>query len=189
LDHEFGSRPLFPKYPTCGIRGFDFKIFSKLKKELKSKHQFQFHGHGQSRPYLKLLIHFWPGDWKQPLAQIESSIIRPPFKTAGKRAKKLRPPSQNEFWRFIIGLILPGGVHGSGGNGLWESREKQLVLLAYASGASPHQMLEDLCRSSPAVLKKSESSSLRHLQMRRVLIQIKTRTTTRGIQSLPLLKI
>jgi hypothetical protein len=24
-----------PKYPTCGIRGFDFEIFSKLKKDMK----------------------------------------------------------------------------------------------------------------------------------------------------------
>jgi hypothetical protein len=40
----------FPiKYPTCGIiLGFDFDIFSKLKKELKSK--FQFQGHVHSRP-------------------------------------------------------------------------------------------------------------------------------------------
>jgi hypothetical protein len=117
-----------PKYPMCGIRGFDFEIFSKLKKELKSK--FQFLGHGQSRPYLKLLIHFWPGDWKQHWRKLKAAFERENalrVKTAGKRAKKLRLPSQNEFWRFI-GLILAGGVHGSGGNGLWESREKQLVL-------------------------------------------------------------
>jgi hypothetical protein len=82
----------------------------------------------RSRPCLKLLIHFWPGDWKQRWRKLKAAFkvknaLR--IRLAGKKAKKLRSPSQNEFWRFI-GLILAGGVNGQGGTGLWESREKQL---------------------------------------------------------------
>jgi hypothetical protein len=126
-----------PKHLMCGIRSFNFEAFQTLKKELKAKHQprqsykqkHQCHKHQNSRPCLKkFLLHFWPGDWRQHWRKLKAAFERENaarVKSAGKRAKKLRPPSQNEFWRFI-GLIMAGGVNGQGGSCLWESRDKQL---------------------------------------------------------------
>ena len=117
----------FPKYPVCGIRGFNFDVFQILKRELKSKQQHSSR-HTNSRPYLDLLIHFWPGDWKTHWRKLKGAFDRENLqriRTAGKKAKRLKSPSQNEFWRFI-GLIMAGGVNGQGGAGLWESREQQI---------------------------------------------------------------
>jgi hypothetical protein len=99
--------PKYPKYPACGIRGFNFEIFQSLKKQLKQKLGYR-HNRAPSRPYLKLLIHFWPGDWNQHWRKLKAAFeaenaLR--IRLAGKKAKKLKSPSQNEFWRFI-GLIL-----------------------------------------------------------------------------------
>jgi hypothetical protein len=101
----------FPKYPAYGIRGFNFEIFQSLKKQLKQKLGHRLN-RTPSRPYLKLLIHFWPGDWQQHWRKLKAAFqvenaLR--IRTAGEKAKKLRSPSQNEFWRFI-GLILAGGL-------------------------------------------------------------------------------
>jgi hypothetical protein len=78
-----------PKCPMCGIRGFDFRAFQKLKKELKannsSKQSFK-----QSCPHLKLLLHFWPGDWRQHWRKLKAAFKRENaarVKSAGKRAK------------------------------------------------------------------------------------------------------
>jgi hypothetical protein len=121
----------------CEIRDFNFEAFQTLKKELKANHhsskqthkqKHEFHKHENLRPCLKLLLHLWPGDWRQHWRKLKAAFERQNVarvKSAGKRARKLKPPSQNEFWRFI-GLIMAGGVNGQGGNCSWESREKQL---------------------------------------------------------------
>jgi hypothetical protein len=71
----------------------------KLKKQLKANNSSR-EPSKQSRPHLKSLLHFWPGDWKQRWRKLKTAFERENaacVKPAGERAKKLRPPSQNEF--------------------------------------------------------------------------------------------
>ena len=132
----------FPKYPVCGIRGFNFDVFQILKRELKAKQQHTLR-HTNSRPYLDLLIHFWPGDWKTHWRKLKGAFSEnlQRVRTAGKKAaKRLKSPSQNEFWRFI-GLIMAGGVNGQGGTGLWESREQQSARRLFPAISSIQMLL------------------------------------------------
>ena len=86
-----------------GMRGFDFP--HKPTKE-----------GGDSRKlrnnFLKLVIHMWPGNWKEQFGYVNSRIeeSQVKLKTIGGK-KVLKLISENEFWKFIS-LLLASRLEG-----------------------------------------------------------------------------
>jgi len=81
-------------------------------------------------PYLNLLQHLWPGNWKEHLRQLRKSIKQEneSMKTNCSRSRRSNfkshwLPTEKEFWVFV-GILLVGSIEGSGGEELWSSDEK-----------------------------------------------------------------
>jgi len=102
-------------FKQIGIRGFDFS-----RKPTKEG--------GDSRKmrnnFLELIIHMWPGNWKEQLDYVNSRIEELQVKIQASGDKKvLKIISENEFWRFF-GLLLAARLEGRTGT-LWDTNHSR----------------------------------------------------------------
>ena len=103
---------------VVGVKNFDFN-----KKKVKSNNR------GQTRiNFLDLLIHLWPGDWREQLTQLNHRISEN-YKekvraTRHGRVKKVQEITEREFWVFW-GIIVAARLDGRKGGRLWDRMEPE----------------------------------------------------------------
>jgi hypothetical protein len=102
-------------FKQIGIRGFDFS-----RKPTEEG--------GDSRKmrnnFLELIIHMWPGNWKEQLDYVNLRIEELQVKLQASGDKKvLKIISENEFWRFF-GLLLAARLEGRTGT-LWDTNHSR----------------------------------------------------------------
>ena len=103
---------------VMGVKNFDFN-----KKKVKSNNR------GQTRiNFLDLLIHLWPGDWREQLTQLNHRISEN-YKekvraTRHGRVKKVQEITEREFWVFW-GIIVAARLDGRKGGRLWDRMEPE----------------------------------------------------------------
>ena len=105
-----------PYFKEIGIKGFDFADKVVIDERGKTS-RINFH---------ELLIHLWPGDWKEQLEFINSMIEEKQQLAEGdsrSSVKKVSRVSEQEFWKFF-GLMLAGRLEGRMGT-LWDTPNKE----------------------------------------------------------------
>ena len=101
------------RFKSPGILGFDFS-----KKPITAPD-----GKSKRINLLELLIHLFPGDWKELLRELNDRIrkwndLKENSARKGKRVKGIREISENEFWKWW-GIVVAARIHGKKGD-LWE---------------------------------------------------------------------
>ena len=91
-------------YETIGVQGFNFNLFRNENVDLSDSTS-------ESYSYLRLLMHLYPGDWKDDLDRLNEAA----------RETNVRILTRSEFWAFI-GVYLSAAKHGVGGEKLFEKR-------------------------------------------------------------------
>ena len=102
------------EYQNVGIRDFPFQLTP-----VKS------HDGKYSRiRFLDLLIHMWPGDWKQQLKRLNQRIEESQQKEKERkrhgRIREILPISHCEFWIFW-GIIICARLEGKKGKNMWDN--------------------------------------------------------------------
>ena len=101
-----------------GVKNFDFNQKTVVRPN-----------HGQSQiNLLHLLIHLWPGDWREQLEQLNKRIQdhhqMKVSNTRFGRVKKIHDISEREFWKFW-GVLLAARIEGKQGGQLWQKQEPE----------------------------------------------------------------
>ena len=105
-----------PYFKEIGIKGFDFADKVVIDERGKTS-RINFH---------ELLIHLWPGDWKEQLEFLNSMIEEKQQLAeddSRSSVKKVSRVSEKEFWKFF-GLMLAGRLEGRVGT-LWDTPSKE----------------------------------------------------------------
>ncbi|GFH47221.1 hypothetical protein CTEN210_08413 [Chaetoceros tenuissimus] len=102
-------------FKKLGILDFDFK-----KVPEKSD------GKNNRINMLHLLMHLWPGDWKERLIVLNERICEnnKQLKEKQRNAKTDQPISPYEFWCFF-GIMLVARIEGLAGTQLWNSKRSE----------------------------------------------------------------
>ena len=107
------------EYKEVGVKGFDFN---------KNKVKCGPRNANTRINFLKLLIHLWPGDWREQVRQLN---LRIKLDNAAKRARAnnrgyvrlVQEISEREFWIFW-GIIIKARLHGRKGS-VWDKHEPE----------------------------------------------------------------
>ena len=102
---EANVAPIRNKHSEIGIKEFDFSKFEVWKGK-----------YGRIN-LLHLLIHLWPGDWRSQLEEVNTILLD--TERQGRRVKKKKPISENEFFVFF-GVLLAARLEGKVGS-MWEN--------------------------------------------------------------------
>lgn len=97
------------------IIGFDFNSAFAPDKVSKDNPNY-------AKPYLKLFQHMWPGDWKQQLRQLNSSINaenKLNKRLNNKNQRAVKPVTPHKWWKFI-GILIGASAEDRSGHHLWE---------------------------------------------------------------------
>ena len=104
------------EFEEVGVKDFDFANTTEWHKRNKRTN------------FLDLLIHLWPGDWREQLRRLNLRIRLD--NRVKKQAGRMRYPrlikeiSENEFWIFW-GIMLSARTYGRKGGNLWDKEEPE----------------------------------------------------------------
>ena len=103
------------EYKDVGVTDFHFGMMADDETS-KENSDYQL-------PYLKLLIHLWPGDWWKQLQQM-NEYIQSQNEEHGRHKgyKKCKSVTAKEWWKFI-GILIVAAAEGKGGHALFERAE------------------------------------------------------------------
>ncbi|GAX16789.1 hypothetical protein FisN_UnNu081 [Fistulifera solaris] len=104
-DDVYPINPVLP-FRQSGVLDFDFSAFKKEKLDTKTK-SYDF-------PFLRLLQHLWPGDWRKQLESLNAYL--------GEHKEKVRLLTCKEWWVFW-GIIFAACPCQKGGAKLFEQSD------------------------------------------------------------------
>jgi hypothetical protein len=108
VENSSPTDPVAP-YKDHGIIGFDFSRFEKAKLDIGNA-DYDF-------PFLSLLIHLWPGNWRKQLHNVNHKVDG--NNATAAKGKKISLVSENEWW-IVWGIIFAACPCHKGGNKLFE---------------------------------------------------------------------
>ena len=102
------TNPVVP-YQEHGIIGFNFSLFDGAQLDIDND-EYTF-------PFLSLLIHLWPGNWREQLRNLNIKVDS--NNTTATKGMKISQVSENEWW-IIWGVIFAACPCHKGGIKLFE---------------------------------------------------------------------
>ena len=119
------------KYEAIGLCRSDYKLFEEEEGEGTR-------GGLDGYPYLKHLLHLWPGDWVNQMKQMNEAVGMNNHVTVSGGGKRLvRPFRRQEFWK-CIGCVLSAVTYGKKGKKLW------IELPKYSGNMAPTKIQRDV---------------------------------------------
>jgi hypothetical protein len=116
VENSSPTDPVAP-YQLHGIIDFDFRQFAKAKLDIEND-EYNF-------PFLKLLIHLWPGNWREQLRNLNIQVDS--YNATCAKGKRMSQVSENEWW-ILWGIIFAACPCHKGGNKLFEKATvRQLI--------------------------------------------------------------
>ena len=119
-DESYPENPVQP-FNEHGVVGFKFTGFDEAKLKLKQtddeKLRIKKDRTEHHYPFLRLLQHLWPGDWRAQLRNLNVHIDTQNAKANSK--KRISLVSESKWWVWW-GIAIAAGPIGKGGCGLFE---------------------------------------------------------------------